>query len=111
MFQIKIWRLRFLARIPGLFAERKHTGTEKIPVPNVEKYLKTDPILNLFQIVSVVFFLFWFNRNTEMMSFDQGCGSGLDPDSVTLWIRIRIGNPDPGARNLRNFIGKTFSYF
>jgi hypothetical protein len=28
----------------------------------------------------------------------QGCGSGLDPDSVTLWIRIRIGNPDPGAR-------------
>jgi hypothetical protein len=29
-----------------------------------------------------------------------------DPDSVTLWIRIRIGNPDPGARKLRNFIGK-----
>jgi hypothetical protein len=30
----------------------------------------------------------------------QGCGSGLDPDSVTLWIQIRIGNPDPdpGAR-------------
>jgi hypothetical protein len=25
----------------------------------------------------------------------QGCGSGLDPDSVTLWIRIRIGNSDP----------------
>jgi hypothetical protein len=24
----------------------------------------------------------------------QGCGSGLDPDSVTLLIRIRIGNPD-----------------
>jgi hypothetical protein len=21
----------------------------------------------------------------------------LDPDSVTLWIRIRIGNPDPGS--------------
>jgi hypothetical protein len=34
---------------------------------------------------------------------------------VTLWIRIRIGNPDPdpGARKLRNFSGKTalFSYF
>jgi hypothetical protein len=27
----------------------------------------------------------------------QGCGSGsvLDPDSVTLWIRILIGNSDP----------------
>jgi hypothetical protein len=40
-----------------------------------------------------------------------GSGSGLDPDSVTLWIRIRIGNPDPGpsgpgARKLRNFSGK-----
>jgi hypothetical protein len=21
----------------------------------------------------------------------------LDPDSATLWIRIRIGNPDPGS--------------
>jgi hypothetical protein len=32
----------------------------------------------------------------------------LDPDSVTLWIRIRIGNPDPdpGARKLRNFSRK-----
>jgi hypothetical protein len=38
----------------------------------------------------------------------QGCGSGLDPDSVALWIRIRIGNPDPdpGARKWRNFGGK-----
>jgi hypothetical protein len=37
------------------------------------------------------------------------------PDSETLWIRIRIGNPDPdpGARKLRNFSGKNalFSYF
>jgi hypothetical protein len=40
--------------------------------------------------------------------FLQGCGSGLDPDSETVWIRIRIGNPDPdpGARKLRNFSGK-----
>jgi hypothetical protein len=32
----------------------------------------------------------------------------LDPDAETLWIRIRIGNPDPdpGARKLRNFSGK-----
>jgi hypothetical protein len=32
----------------------------------------------------------------------------VDPDSVTLWIWIRIGNPDPdpGARKLRNFSGK-----
>jgi hypothetical protein len=36
----------------------------------------------------------------------HGCGSGLDPDSETLWIRIRIGNPDPGARKLSNFSGK-----
>jgi hypothetical protein len=21
----------------------------------------------------------------------------VDPDSVTMWIRIRIGNPDPGS--------------
>jgi hypothetical protein len=43
---------------------------------------------------------------------NQGCGSrsGLDPDSATLWIGIRIPNtdpdPDPGVRKLRNFIGK-----
>jgi hypothetical protein len=40
----------------------------------------------------------------------QGCGSGLDPDSVTLWIRsvlgIRIPDPDPGAIKFRNFSGK-----
>jgi hypothetical protein len=47
----------------------------------------------------------------------QGCGSGsgLVPDSETLWILIPIrnGNPDPGARKLRNFSGKNelFSYF
>jgi hypothetical protein len=42
------------------------------------------------------------------ISTKQGCrfGSGLDPDLVTLWIRICIGNPDPGARKLRNFSGK-----
>jgi hypothetical protein len=36
-----------------------------------------------------------------------------DPDSETLWIRICIGNSDPGARKLRNFSGKNdlFSYF
>jgi hypothetical protein len=42
-----------------------------------------------------------------------------DPDWIRIqrhvWIRIRIGNPDPdpGARKLRNFIGKNalFSYF
>jgi hypothetical protein len=38
-----------------------------------------------------------------------------DPDSETLWIRIRIGNPDPdkGARKLRIFSGKNalLSYF
>jgi hypothetical protein len=41
-------------------------------------------------------------------SWNQGCGSGLDLDSATLWIwiRIPIGNPDPGARKLRNFSGK-----
>jgi hypothetical protein len=40
-----------------------------------------------------------------------------DPDSETMWIRIRIGNPDPdldpGTRKLRNFSGKNalFSFF
>jgi hypothetical protein len=33
-----------------------------------------------------------------------------DPDWIRIqrlvWIRIRIGNPDPGARKLRNFSGK-----
>jgi hypothetical protein len=33
--------------------------------------------------------------------FEQGCGSGsvsrLDLDSMTLWIRILIENPDPGS--------------
>jgi hypothetical protein len=45
---------------------------------------------------------------SNILIFAQGCGSvsGLDPDSVTLWIRIRIKNPDPGARKLRNFAGK-----
>jgi hypothetical protein len=62
---------------------------------------------HLFQVIllSMIFQLFR----------KQGCGSGsgLDPDSETLWIRIRIGNPDPGARKLRNFSGKNalFSYF
>jgi hypothetical protein len=28
----------------------------------------------------------------------QGCGSGLDPDSLTLLILIHIGDPDQGAR-------------
>jgi hypothetical protein len=46
---------------------------------------------------------------------EQGCGSGLDPDSVTLWIRIRIGNPDPGIRKLIKLVEKwktvLFSYF
>jgi hypothetical protein len=39
---------------------------------------------------------------------NQGCGSGsgLDPDSETLWIRIGNPDPDPGARKLRNFSGK-----
>jgi hypothetical protein len=50
------------------------------------------------------------------MAFRQGCGSGsgLDLDSETLWIQIRIGNLDPDleARKLRNFSGKNalFSY-
>jgi hypothetical protein len=53
---------------------------------------------------------------TNCNYFYQGCGSGsgLDPDSVTLWIRISIGNPDPvpRARILRNFSKKMhFSYF
>jgi hypothetical protein len=68
----------------------------------------------------VVGLTFYLNNKT----LEQGCGSGsgLDPDSETcvdldpdwiriqrlVWIRIRIGkpDPDPGARKLRNFSGK-----
>jgi hypothetical protein len=35
-----------------------------------------------------------------------GSGSGLDPYSETLRIRIGNPDPDPGARKLRNFSGK-----
>jgi hypothetical protein len=38
----------------------------------------------------------------QAWSLNQGCGSRsrLNPDSMTLWIRIRIwiGNPDPDPR-------------
>jgi hypothetical protein len=44
-----------------------------------------------------------------------GSGSGLDPDSVTLWIRIRMGNPDPGSsgKKIKKFQWKNglFNYF
>jgi hypothetical protein len=46
-----------------------------------------------------------------------GSGSGLDPVSVTLWIRIRIGNPDAGSgsrgKKVKKFQWKNalFSYF
>jgi hypothetical protein len=48
---------------------------------------------------------------------NQGCGSGSDPDLVTLWIRIRIGNPDPGSGSRGKKIKKSqwknalFSFF
>jgi hypothetical protein len=36
----------------------------------------------------------------------------VDPDPVTLWIRIGNPDSDPGARKLRNFGGKMhFSFF
>jgi hypothetical protein len=41
----------------------------------------------------------------------------VDPDSATLWIRIRIGNPDPGSGSRGKKINKyqcknaLFSYF
>jgi hypothetical protein len=62
-----------------------------------------DELMKLMQLfVAKVGFV-----NKEKIDFFQGCGSGsgLDPDSVTLWIRIYIGtpDPDPGARKLRNF--------
>jgi hypothetical protein len=44
--------------------------------------------------------LFILKNSKFSVSEHQGCGSGWDSDSVTLWIRIRFGNPDPdpGAR-------------
>jgi hypothetical protein len=49
-----------------------------------------------------------YRSGYEPIYSNQSCGSGsgVDPDSVTLWIRICIGNPDPGARKLRDFSGK-----
>jgi hypothetical protein len=52
-------------------------------------------------MVLLIFFssLFLLDWLASLVLFNQGCesGSGLDPDSVNLWIRIRIGNPDPGS--------------
>jgi hypothetical protein len=57
----------------------------------------------------------WYGTGTVPIKQGCGSGSGLDPDSATLWIRIHIGNPDldPWARKLRNFSGKNalYSYF
>jgi hypothetical protein len=44
--------------------------------------------------------LIWPRYGTALLAGryqGSGSGSGLDPDSVTLWIRIRIGNTDPGS--------------
>jgi hypothetical protein len=43
-------------------------------------------------------------RYKEIEGILQGCGSGsgLDPDSMTLWTLIR--NPDPWARNMKKKI-------
>jgi NADP-dependent 3-hydroxy acid dehydrogenase YdfG len=67
------------------------------------------------KIVSMPFIICFVNTYrirfcSTMNKKRQGCGSGsvLDPDSETLWIRIRIGNPDPGARKVRHFSGKNF---
>jgi hypothetical protein len=35
---------------------------------------------------------------TGAYSSSQGCGSGLDPDSMTLWIKILNPDPNPGTR-------------
>jgi hypothetical protein len=67
------------------------------------------------------YFLYLCNKSQGHIcwTFIQGCGSGsgLDPDSVTLWIRIHTGNPDPGfgsrGKKIKKFQWKTalFSYF
>jgi hypothetical protein len=41
----------------------------------------------------------------------SGSVSGLDPDSMTLWIRIRIGNPDPGSGSRAKNMKKNKYFF
>jgi hypothetical protein len=36
-------------------------------------------------------------KDVKTRVVDPRSGSGVDQDSVTLWIRIRIGNLDPGS--------------
>jgi hypothetical protein len=68
--------------------------------------------------------MFWLDPNSKKkFGFGYVVGRVVDPDldpdwiriQRLVWIRIRIGNPDPdpGARKLRNFSGKNalFSYF
>jgi hypothetical protein len=39
------------------------------------------------------------HRSESLVSFSHNiCSRVVDPDSMTLWIRIRIGNLDPGSR-------------
>jgi hypothetical protein len=45
--------------------------------------------------------------NVVKCGMNQGCGSGLDPDSVDFWIWIQVQNPDPDpvARNNSYIVG------
>jgi hypothetical protein len=52
--------------------------------------------------------------DAQKIRVGSGSVSGLDPDSVNLWIRIRIGNPEPepGGKKIKKFQWKNalFSY-
>jgi hypothetical protein len=58
-----------------------------------------------------------FNKSV-FLTLNQGCGSGLDPDSATLWIRIRFGSgfsdfvdPDPYWESGSGSRGKAIKKF
>jgi hypothetical protein len=61
----------------------------------------TSPLSFNLKVVSATQGTRYFGRRKNNITFKQGCrsGSGLDPDSMTLWILIR--NPDPWARKMK----------
>jgi hypothetical protein len=80
------------------------TGTREAIITVIIKF-------NLLQLTGMVYkSIFETNNCSGDKGSNQGCG--LEPDSETLWIRIRIGNPDPdpGARKLKKFQWKKCTF-
>jgi hypothetical protein len=52
---------------------------------------RTGILRNFLKLSFVIYLIF------DRVAQGCGSGSGWDPDLITLWIRICIGNPDPGS--------------